>query len=176
MKSFVSKKRSGFTLIELLAVITIIVILAGIVVGGLKFAQERQARDKAKLQVSLIEKALEEYKLDNGSYPAAANPTGAGQSNMLYRALYWDGASDATRTRKIYVPELDPATTKQGWIEGTGASATIKDPWGQEYRYRAGNSAVNPDFDFWSVGKDGKTSTSTTTPDNKDTRDDIRNF
>ncbi len=176
MKSAVFRKRSGFTLIELLAVITIIVILAGIVVGGMKFAQEKQAREKAKLQVSLIGKALEEYKLDNGSYPAANSATGTGQSNLLFKALYWDGASDATKTKKIYLAELDPANTKQGWVEGTGDSALIKDPWGSEYRYRTGNSAVNPDFDFWSVGKDGKTSTSTTTPDNKDTRDDVRNF
>lgn len=176
MKSAVSRKRSGFTLIELLAVITIIVILAGIVVGGMKFAQEKQAREKAKLQVSLIGKALEEYKLDNGSYPAADNAMGTGQSNLLYKALYWDGASDTTKTKKIYLAELDPANTKQGWVDGTGANALIKDPWGSEYRYRTGNSAVNPDFDFWSVGKDGNTSTSTTTPDNNDTRDDIRNF
>jgi general secretion pathway protein G len=176
MKSTVSRRRTGFTLIELLAVITIIVILAGIVVGGMTFVQDKQNREKAKLQVSLMGKALEEYKLDNGSYPAAASATGTGQSNMLYKALYWDGASDASKTKKIYLPELDPATSKQGWVEGSGESATIKDPWGSEYRYRTGTNAVNPDFDFWSVGKDGKTSTSATTPDNKDTRDDIRNF
>jgi len=175
MKSTVFRRRSGFTLIELLAVITIIVILAGIVIGGMKFVQDKQARDKAKLQVNLMGKALEEYKLDNGSYPAAATATGEKQSNMLYKALYWDGASDATKTKKIYLAELEPGG-KQGWTEGTGESATIKDPWSNEYRYRTGTNAVNPDFDFWSVGKDGKTSTSTTSPNTSDTRDDIRNF
>jgi hypothetical protein len=95
---------------------------------------------------------------------------------MLYLALYWDGASDTTRTRKIYLPELDPASNRQGWLDGNGQNATIRDPWGSEYRYRTGTSAVNPDFDLWSVGKDGRTSTSAATPDNRDTRDDIRNF
>ena len=176
MKFPVSKRRGGFTLVELLAVIMIIIILAGLVVAGLGFVREKQDREKAKIQVALIGKALEEYKLDNGSYPAAVSTTGKNQSNILYKALYLDGANDATKTKRIYVPEFDPVTTKQGWITGSGATATVTDPWGFEYYYRTGAGAVNPDFDFWSGGKDGKTSSSSSTPDTADTRDDIRNF
>ena len=58
---------AAFTLIELMAVITIIVILAGMVVGGLGYVNEKQAREKAKIQIALLSKALEEYKLDNGT-------------------------------------------------------------------------------------------------------------
>jgi general secretion pathway protein G len=176
MKSSVSSRRSGFTLIELLAVITIIVILAALVIAGMGFVQDKQAREKTKLQVNLIGKALEEYKLDNGSYPAASSATGVGQSNILFKALYLDGANDATKAKKIYLAELDPSSGRQGWVEGSGESAIIKDPWGSEFRYRTAPDSVNPDFDFWSVGKDGKTSSSTTSPNDKDSRDDIRNF
>ena len=63
----------GFTLIELMAVITIIVILAGLVVGGLGFVNDRQAKEKAKVQIALLSKAIEEYKLDNGVYPPSGN-------------------------------------------------------------------------------------------------------
>ena len=69
--------RAAFTLIELMAVITIIVILAGLVVGGLGFVTERQAKEKAKVQIALLSKAIEEYKLDMGKYPGSAENTAA---------------------------------------------------------------------------------------------------
>lgn len=58
------------------------------------------------------------------------------------------------------------------------ASTTIIDPWGQEYRYRKGNNAQNPDFDLWSIGNNGLTRTGNSDADlsHKDTKDDIRNF
>jgi general secretion pathway protein G len=171
MKSSVSKRRGGFTLIELLAVITIIVILAALVVAGMGFAKDKQANSKAAIQLALLEKALNEYKLDNGSYPASTSPDGKGQSNLLYRALYQDAVDDTTKAKTIYLAELDPATKNQGWVSGTGAAATIRDPWGQEYLYRTGAAAENPDFDLWSMGKDGKTGADAKS---SDSRDDIR--
>ena len=70
MKTNPRNGRAAFTLIELMAVITIIIILAGLVVGGMGFVTERQAKEKAKVQIALLSKALEEYKLDMGTYPA----------------------------------------------------------------------------------------------------------
>jgi general secretion pathway protein G len=184
MKTNPRHGRAAFTLIELMAVITIIVILAGLVVGGMGFVNERQAKEKAKVQMALLSKALEEYKLDNGSYPATGNSAdGSGQSAILFKALYFDGASDATKVKKIYLPELDPVNSKQGWTSGTAtAGTTITDPWGNPYRYRtaigstgtANSNTQNPDFDLWSCGKDGLTNPSSTT-DTK-SKDDIRNF
>ena len=48
MKITQRKGKAAFTLIELMAVITIIVILAGLVVGGMGFVTDRQAKEKAK--------------------------------------------------------------------------------------------------------------------------------
>jgi type II secretory pathway pseudopilin PulG len=48
---------AAFTLIELMAVITIIIILVGLVVGGMGFVTGRQAKEKAKTQVALLSKA-----------------------------------------------------------------------------------------------------------------------
>jgi general secretion pathway protein G len=190
--------RAAFTLIELMAVITIIVILAGLVVGGLGFVTERQAKEKAKVQIALLSKAIEEYKLDMGKYPGLANDTAETGlvSAELYDRLFFQGyeynenparadtPADPKAT-KIYLADLDPTSTKQGWVilETTTnakpkASQVINDPWGKPYRYRKGAKAVNPDFDLWSEGKNGKTKTGTTAADmnSADMKDDIKNF
>jgi prepilin-type N-terminal cleavage/methylation domain-containing protein len=190
--------KPAFTLIELMAVITIIVILAGLVVGGLGFVTERQAKEKARVQLALLGKGLESYKLDMGVYPASSNAEGLTQSNKcLYQALFYEGydynkqtnpPTNWTKATTIYVSDLDPTSSKQGWVPtvtGTPpvipATSVVSDPWGNEYRYRSGklasgavnSSAVNPDFDLWSIGKDAKTNS---TPTHKDVRDDIKNF
>ncbi len=155
--------RRGFTLIELLVVITIIMILAGLSMGGYGYVTRKQADSQAAIQISLLSKALEEYKLDNGAYP----PTGT--TNSLYTLLYWSGANTSP-PGKIYLADLDPNSKGQGWIDGTGAAATIRDPWGIEYIYRRGDdsAAKNPDFDLLSKGKDGLTGTTASSADDID--------
>lgn len=193
--------KAAFTLIEVMAVITIIVILAGLVVGGMGFVSERQAKEKAKVQMALLSKALEEYKLDMGTYPPTADLAVTGalttsksyNSGTLFKALFWDSDNDSAGVpvdldQRIYLADLDPVTSKQGWTTAPASDKTkILDPWGNEYMYRtatgipnattgvaaANNSTQNPDFDLWSAGKNGKTN-----PDPKvaDSLDDIRNF
>jgi len=146
------QSRPGFTLIEMLVTITIIVILAGLSLGGFKFVTSKQANSQAAIQIKLLEKGIEEYKLDNGVYP----PQGTG-SNSLYTHLYHNGAqTPPVNDSKIYLADLDPLNNKQGWTEGTGAAVRIFDPWGREYIYR-NPGTVNPDFDLLSNGQDGAT-------------------
>lgn len=142
--------RSGFTLIEMLVTITIIVILAGLSLGGFKYVTAKQANSQAAIQIKLLEKAIEEYKLDNGVYP----PQGTGSAS-LYTELYYKGVNDPTNN-KIYLAELDPDNNKQGWTQGTVASVKLFDPWGKEYSYK-NPGTVNPDFDLSSMGQDGET-------------------
>jgi type II secretory pathway pseudopilin PulG len=117
--------------------------------------------------MSLISKALEDYKLDMGTYPPTSNSaTGVGNTRELYTALFYEGYdyakagspaswvktvgsnSSFPKATKIYLPDLDPTAGKQGWVDAvTGANpvppptAKIKDPWGTEYAYR---TAVDP--------------------------------
>lgn len=184
--------RAAFTLIEVLAAIAIIIILAGIVIGGMEYAKQRQASEKARVQIALLSKAIEEYKVDMGVYPGADENTAiAGDvSEQLYQALFKDGydytnpatpPSSWTKATKIYLNQLDPRNNKQGWVPKTtastpGTSIKIRDPWGNGYLYRKGSNAQNPDFDLWSMGKDGKTNTTNAATTEADNRDDIRNF
>ena len=184
MKTPSRRHPAAFTLIELMAVIVIIVILAGIVVGSMGYVNDKQARSKAKVQIDLLSKALEDYKMDNGTYPATTNsPTPvAANTNLLYKKLYEEGAADPIN-KKIYLAELDPDNNKQGWILKVSGTPTIIDPWGNHYRYRTAKNSTgadnlatqNPDFDLWSAGKDGATDSAPemSKPKNKD---DIRNF
>lgn len=190
MKSHRRKTRLGFSLTELLVVIAIIVILAGIGVGSFAFVKERQDKEKARVQMALLSKAIEEYKMDMGEYPGTEENTAApfDISDELYTALFYEGydydkqgkPTDWDKATKIYVPELDPTTSKQGWVEPSNVMPTvplfIKDPWGANYRYRKGTTAENPDFDLWSSGKDGKSNTSNPAMSQEDNKDDLRNF
>lgn len=170
---------------ELLVVIAIIVILASLTMGGLGYMQRNQAVQKAKAQIAMLSTGLEEYKLDFGSYPVAI---GNG-SNTLYKALYWDSNNDGVgvgtdTNQRIYLPELDPSSTKQGWTSNPVASSTnsIKDPWSSDYNYRSGvlangqanNEAKNPDFDIWSNGPDSQPGNTAGT--DKGAQDNITNW
>ncbi len=184
----VSRQPKGFTLMEMLVVITIIVMLAGLTVAGIGFVNIRKANSQAQVQISLLCKAIEEYKLDNGVYPGdlADSPIDGDISEELYQALFLDGYLDQVAAevnpRKMYLPELDPRSGKQSWVErsldDTVANIPIKilDPWRRPYLYRKGADAQNPDFDLWSTGKDGKTDITDADRNIDVNRDDIRNF
>lgn len=196
-------RAAGFTLVELIITITIMVLLAALVVGGFGFVREKQARDTARLQIQLLSLGIDEYKLDMGVYPGHGNSSDFGgdasssdgdNSEVLYNALFHEGwefikdrpadwASD--KAMKIYVSQLDPGNNNQGWLNRTTSprppsDLKIIDPWGNNYRYRVGSNAMNPDFDLWSAGKDGRTEPGSSggayDPNNADNRDDIRNF
>lgn len=219
MKINARSGRPAFTLIELLAVITIIVILAALVVNGMSYVTDRQARERAKVQIALLSKALEDYKSDMGAYPSSANiptvssPKGSDNSaKLLYDALFYDGwnyiksgsPANWTKATKIYLSDLDPNSTKQGWVETqtTGdpkPDLIVSDPWGNQYCYRThvtGDSdgipkpaktdgttelnqdTQNPDFDLWSMGKNGQSNAGNNPAGLKDPKnsDDVRNF
>lgn len=200
MKNSRRKHHPAFTLIELMAVIAIIVILAALVVVGMGTASQKQASEKARLQLAQLAKGLEEYKNDMSTYPVSSNSSdGLGQSaKCIYQALFHDGYEYAaqptppatwTKATSIYVPDLDPTSSKQGWVTAVTApnavppaSTIVMDPWGNEYRYRSARNAngtanastINPEFDLWSSGRDANSAPGT--PASPYNRDDLKNF
>lgn len=182
----------AFTLIELMVVIAIILVLASMVVGGLGWYKRKAAEGKTKILVKSIERALEEYRLDNGFFPEGGG--GDGSTVQVYMALYGDGALEVDGTSgnvtiksaadgklgssgdsgKTYLNILDPSLlgTK---LNVDPTSYTILDAWGEELQYRS-PGVMNPaaDFDLWSLGPDGAGGPKKGTP--KERLDDIKNW
>lgn len=117
----------GFTLLELLVVVAIIAMLAGYV-GPKYFAQLSKSEvGVAKAQIDAFDKALDQYRLDVGHYPA----------------------TDQGLEALIRQPGSEPK-----WNGPYLKKAVPLDPWGRAYQYQAPGSN-GKDYDLISLGKDG---------------------
>lgn len=117
----------GFSLIELLVVIIILGLLAGLV-GPRLFSRVGQSKQAAaRAQIELFSAALDQYRLDVGSYPATA--AGLQALAQSPNAPNWNG------------PYLKKNTVPS-------------DPWGKPYMYKC-CPGEHGDFDIWSLGADG---------------------
>ncbi len=117
----------GFTLLELLVVMVIIGLLAGYV-GPKLFAQIGKSESKvARAQIDALQKALDQYRIDTGRYPA----TEQGLAALVQRPV------DEPRWGGPYLAKDVPA-----------------DPWGRPYLYTSPGS--HGDYDLQSLGKDGQ--------------------
>ena len=120
-------RKAGFTLIELLVVMLILGLLAALV-GPKLFGKVGKAKVKAtKAQISLIEDALDAYRLDVGKYPT----TEEGLQALVEQPSgvdKWDGP---------YLKKRIP-----------------KDPWDHEYVYKC--PGEHGDYDLYSLGADGE--------------------
>ena len=109
-------KARGFTLIELLVVVTILGVLASIVLTSLNSARIKSRDGKRQGDLGELQKALELYNTQNGSYP---NPNAAcgGSTNDAYSS--W--ACWSTLLSSTYIPRMpvDPQNLDLGNCGGT---------------------------------------------------------
>lgn len=73
-----TKKRNGFTLVELLVTISILGVLMAIALVSFRGAQVVARDTQRKTELEEIRSALEVYRTDEGSYPAALSTLEAG--------------------------------------------------------------------------------------------------
>ena len=117
-----NKGQRGFTLVELLLVLVILALIAGLVLPGIIGKAESAKAKAASSQISRISMSVESFYLDTGNAPSSLD-------------------------------ELvnEPAGVS-GWNGPYIKNSLLKDPWGQEYKFRV--PGEHGDFDIWSFGAD----------------------
>mgnify|MGYP006177179327 CR=1 FL=1 len=68
-RPFPSRRAAGFTLVELMVAIVIIGLLSTVVMINVMPSQDRAMTEKARADISVLEQALETYRLDNLTFP-----------------------------------------------------------------------------------------------------------
>lgn len=123
-----AQKRAGFTLVELMVVIVIIGLLATVVAINVLPSQDRAMVGKARADISVLEQAIETYRLDNLTFPDDLQALVAPPAGLARPERYRQGG---------YVRRLP------------------EDPWGNPYQYRR-PSTHGGQFDVFSLGADGR--------------------
>ena len=119
--------RLGFTLLELLVVVAIIGLLVGYV-GPRYFSQVGKSEvGAAKAQIDALEKALDQYRLDIGAYPATEQGL----------------AALNTKPQNV-----------ETWAGPYLKKAVPPDPWGNRYLYKSPGG--HADYDLFSLGSDAQ--------------------
>ena len=122
------RRRRAFTLIEIMVVVFIIALLAALIVPRVIGRTSDAQRAKAVSDINELSSALQQYRLDNDSYPTTEDGLQALRT----------APQDAKNWRGPYLQKPLPT-----------------DPWTNEYVYQ--NPGPNgQDFLVMSYGKDGQ--------------------
>ena len=138
------RKNNGFTIVELLIVIVVIGILAAITIVAFNGVQKR-ARDSQRVSDAQgIVKALEQYKILNGSYPPVSFSGLGSQSGWEGSAREAPGEFLAALKSQNYpggVP-VDPINNAIG--DSIVAARSAGESSYYYYRYNAGEHGCDP--------------------------------
>ena len=123
----IHKNKKGFTLIEILIVMVIIGLIASLVAPKLFNKLGESKQKTAKAQISMIETALDAFRLDVGRYPTT-------QEGLK---ILWDKSSNIPHWDGPYLPK-----------------PVKEDPWDHPYIYKC--PGEHGPYDLYSLGIDGK--------------------
>lgn len=97
--------KKGFTLIELLVVIAIIGILATVVLVALNKGRELAIDATIVNKVVQLQRALELYNIDHGSFPGPSNVVAINCETANFRALYTSSWNNVIAQLSDYLPD-----------------------------------------------------------------------
>ena len=148
-----NRQRAAFTLLELLAVISLLALLGGIVLGIGRNAVETGRSARARTELAVCAAALENYQRTLGDYPQTDD--GAQLLQALIGRRSPRNAGIAVRCQL----DLARLTTANALDPVADSAAVLVDPWGRPYRYvykvpPAGWS--NSSYVLYSLGPDGR--------------------
>jgi len=126
------RSRAGFTLLEILVVIIVLGLLAGLVAPRIIGRVSEARTATARTQIELLVVALDNYHLDNGSYPTTAQGLAA------------------LRTK----PASEPVP--RNWRGPYLRKEVPPDPWDRPYIYRSPGEQNPAGFDLLTYGRDGQ--------------------
>jgi len=123
--------QKGFTLIEVLVVIIILGLIAALVVPQITGRLDEAKVEATKIQMRAIKDALEQYKLDNGTYPT---------TEQGLKAL-------------VEKPDTPPVPLRwRSYLD-----KLPQDAWDRNFVYLS--PGINKPFELMSFGADGKEDT-----------------
>jgi type II secretory pathway pseudopilin PulG len=144
---------------ELMVVITIIFLLMSLVLVASKNVDNTARRSRTTTEIAALGTALENYKIDNGTYPV---PTSGSMPNA---STDGDPTAYTTSAKLLFTSlsgrssfEIDPVAGgpksyypfKKNQVTGTPSAAV--DAWGNSYGYNSVNPVYNVGFcDLWST-------------------------
>ncbi len=105
-----SERRRRFTLIEIMAVVIILGILATVLIQNVTHHVRKARRVAAKTKIVRLQNAIQMFSMDNNRYPNSLN-------DLVTKS------SDVKRW------------PREGYLDGL--RSVPKDPWGNEYFYKA---------------------------------------
>ena len=109
------RRNGGFTMVELLAVMAIIVILMGIIVGGAGYAQRKSAEAKTRQIFEEVRSGIEEFKSDYGYVPPSTT-TAMDATKWYYWYRGWGDRGLDTRDAKTELWEGGSETKRRPGI------------------------------------------------------------
>lgn len=126
------RSRSGLTLLELIVVIVVLGLLVGLVAPQILGRVDDARTTAARTQMSLMGTALDNYRLDNGSYPASEQ----GLASLRERP---SAGAQPMNWRGPYLRKEVPL-----------------DPWDRPYVYVSPGERNPGSYDLLTFGRDGK--------------------
>jgi len=159
------KSVSGFTIVELLIVVVVIAILAAISIVAYTGIQNRAQDTRRLSDMRAIATALEQYKVDNGRYPADSYSGLGNQSGWENSAREASGQFIASLNNSYGFSGQLPVDPINNSLEATFAEARTNGTYAYYYhRYPAGTNGCDAARGAYYILGVTTTQTASTTP------------